>query len=189
MRVVSGQNKGLVLKSVPGKTTRPTSDKVKEAVFNMVGPYFKGGMMLDLYAGSGAMGIEAISRGMEKAVFVDRERKAVETVYTNIKAAGLEARAEVFRTEAHRALKALKKKSSQFRFIFLDPPYAKQKLNEELAFIDENELLQEDGFIVAEHSSKIFLESTFLNFSKQREETYGDTVITIFQSNRKEGSE
>ncbi|MDG0961887.1 RsmD family RNA methyltransferase, partial [Bacillus paranthracis] len=77
MRVVSGKCKGHPLKAVPGNTTRPTTDKVKESIFNMIGPYFDGGVALDLFGGSGGLGIEAISRGIDKAIFVDRDNKAI----------------------------------------------------------------------------------------------------------------
>src|SRR4051812_46718382 len=78
MRVISGSAKGRPLKAVPGKGTRPTTDKVKEAVFSMIGPYFDGGHLLDLFAGTGGLGIEALSRGMERAVFIDRDKKSVD---------------------------------------------------------------------------------------------------------------
>jgi len=180
MRIISGERKGLTLKSVPGTTTRPTADKVKESIFNMIGPFFQGGEMLDLYAGSGAIGIEAISRGMEKAVFVDREKKAVETIYSNLNKANLVDYAEVFRTDAQRALKAIKKNERSFDFIFLDPPYEKQQMILELVFIDKHNILKHDGFIVTEHSSKISLVDERIKFKMIRQEKYGDTTITIF---------
>ena len=85
MRVVSGICKGRALKAVPGNTTRPTTDKVKEALFNMIGPYFEGGIGLDLFAGSGGLGIEALSRGLDKVIFIDRDGKAIQTIHENIK--------------------------------------------------------------------------------------------------------
>ncbi|WP_420854662.1 16S rRNA (guanine(966)-N(2))-methyltransferase RsmD [Salipaludibacillus agaradhaerens] len=182
MRVISGKQKGTSLKSVPGHSTRPTTDKVKEAIFNMVGPYFNGGMMLDLYAGSGAMGIEALSRGMSKAVFVDRDRKAIETIYSNLKTVRCLEEAEVFKNEAKRALNAIKKKERQFDLIFLDPPYAKQTLADELAFIDTHNILLQGGYIVAEHSSKVLLDNHYKTFRQTKEERYGDTSVTIFKS-------
>ena len=83
MRVVAGQAKGLPLKAVPGKTTRPTTDKVKESIFNMIGPFFDGGTAVDLFAGSGGLGIEALSRGIEHAVFTDKDKKAIDTIQAN----------------------------------------------------------------------------------------------------------
>lgn len=182
MRIISGEKKGLTLKSVPGNTTRPTADKVKESIFNMIGPFFQGGEMLDLYAGSGAIGIEALSRGMDKVVFVDREKKAVETIYMNLDRSDLVDYAEVFRTDAHRALKAIKNNDRSFDFIFLDPPYAKQKIVSELMFIEEHNILKKDGYIVTEHASKISINDESVNFKIIRQETYGDTTITIFSS-------
>ena len=90
MRVVSGVCKGRPLKAVPGNTTRPTTDKVKEALFNMIGPYFEGGIGLDLFAGSGGLGLEALSRGLDKVVFVDRDTKAIQTIHENIQACKME---------------------------------------------------------------------------------------------------
>ncbi|MDQ0253840.1 16S rRNA (guanine(966)-N(2))-methyltransferase RsmD [Evansella vedderi] len=180
MRVISGKQKGLHIKAVPGQSTRPTTDKVKESIFNIVGPYFDGGTMLDLYGGSGSISIEALSRGMNKAIIVDRDRKAIETIYTNLKNCKLEGRAEVFRTESIRALKALQKKQSQFHFIFLDPPYQKHRLHDELAFIAEHNILAVDGMIVVEHASSVALNDTYGGLRKIREEQYGDTTITIY---------
>ena len=90
MRVVSGKCKGQSLKAVPGNSTRPTTDKVKEAIFNMIGPYFEGGLGLDLFAGSGGLGIEALSRGLERVIFVDRDKSAIGTIHDNLHKCGLE---------------------------------------------------------------------------------------------------
>lgn len=106
MRVISGTAKGRPLKAVPGTGTRPTTDKVKEAVFSMIGPYFDGGVVLDLFAGSGGLGIESLSRGSDKAVFIDLEPKSIEMIRANLKATGLDSKAEVFRNEAGRAPEA-----------------------------------------------------------------------------------
>jgi 16S rRNA (guanine(966)-N(2))-methyltransferase RsmD len=151
MRVVSGALKGRGLKAVPGVSTRPTTDKVKEAIFNMIGPYFKGGTGLDLFAGSGGLGIEGLSRGLEKVIFVDMDRKAIQTIQENIKACGLDEQSEVYRNEASRALKAVKKRDLKFDYIFLDPPYKKQQLIKLMEFITKEHLLKDQGVIVCEH--------------------------------------
>lgn len=114
MRVVSGSAKGRPLKAVPGTGTRPTTDKVKEALFSMIGPYFDGGVALDLFAGSGGLGIEALSRGMDKAVFIDMESKSIDVIKENLRKTGLEGQAEVFRNDAGRALKVLAKRGALF---------------------------------------------------------------------------
>ncbi|MFN7250961.1 MAG: 16S rRNA (guanine(966)-N(2))-methyltransferase RsmD [Anaerobacillus sp.] len=180
MRVISGTCKGRPLKPVPGQTTRPTTDKVKEAIFNIIGPFFEGGQGLDLYAGSGGLGIEALSRGMEKMVFVDQNPKAIEVVKLNLSACRFEGNAELYRNDAKRALKAVVKREIKFDVIFLDPPYAKQRLEEEIAFIAENELLSEGGIIVTEHDASIHLGQSIEGMICTRREKYGDTGISIY---------
>ena len=127
MRVVSGKCKGHPLKAVPGNTTRPTTDKVKESIFNMIG-YFDGGIALDLFGGSGGLGIEALSRGIDKAIFVDRDSKAIKVIHQNLESCRVQEQAEVYRNDAERAVKALIKREMSFDLILIDPPYKEQKL-------------------------------------------------------------
>ncbi|WP_026690019.1 16S rRNA (guanine(966)-N(2))-methyltransferase RsmD [Alteribacter aurantiacus] len=181
MRVISGEHKGVTLKAVPGDSTRPTTDKVKESIFNMIGPYFHGGRVLDLYGGAGGLGIETLSRGADHAVFVDKNFKAIQTIRSNIQACGLSQKAEVYKNDAKRALQALVKREKQFSYIFLDPPYAKQQLPLELAFISENHLLESSGTIVVEHDVRVSLDNQYGTLLKVREEKYGDTMIAIYQ--------
>lgn len=181
MRVVSGSCKGRPLKAVPGNTTRPTTDKVKEAVFNMIGPYFEGGTGLDLFAGSGGLGLEGLSRGLEKVIFIDREPKAIQTIHENIKACGFEEQSEVYRNDADRALKALIKRELQFDYIFLDPPYKKQQLVSLLEKINEQSLLSIDGTIVCEHSHDVVLPAEAGEMRQIRTEKYGIIAVTIYR--------
>lgn len=180
MRVVSGKFKGKSLKAVPSNSTRPTTDKVKEALFNMIGPYFEDGVCLDLFAGSGGLGLEALSRGMEYAVFVDRDGKAIGTIRANIEQCSAEQQCEVYRNDALRALKALKKRGMTFDCIFLDPPYKKQQLVLLLDTIDDFQLLKEDGIIVCEHSIDVHLPHEIGRLSQVRNENYGMITISIF---------
>jgi 16S rRNA (guanine966-N2)-methyltransferase len=180
MRVISGTKKGLQLKAVPGKDTRPTTDKVKESIFNMIGPYFEGGIALDLFAGSGGLGIEALSRGFDQVIFVDRDMKAIQTVKENLRSTGFAEAAEVYRNEAERALKAIVKRGIIFDSIFLDPPYKKQKLESMLQFIGEQSLLSIDGFIMCEHGSDVHLPDAAGPFERVRFETYGMISISIY---------
>lgn len=183
MRVVSGDCKGRPLKAVPGASTRPTTDKVKEAIFNMIGPYYEGGIALDLFAGSGGLGIEALSRGMDKAIFVDREFKAVSTVKENLRACGLEKKAEVYKNDSDRALKALIKREIVFDLVLLDPPYQKQKLVSILSVLTENGLLAEDAYIMCEHGSDVDLPDEVGNLIRRKFETYGSISISIYRLN------
>lgn len=180
MRVVSGTCKGRVLKAVPGNTTRPTTDKVKEAIFNMIGPYFDGGVALDLFAGSGGLGIEALSRGVEKVIFIDRDPKAIQTIRENLDACQFNEKTEVFRNDAERALKALIKREITFDFIFLDPPYKKQQLSSLMQKIDEHLLLHSNGLIVCEHSHEIELPYKVGDLTQWKHEKYGIIAVTIF---------
>lgn len=181
MRVVSGELKGRTLKAVPGTSTRPTTDKVKESLFNMIGPYFSGGLGLDLFAGSGGLGIEALSRGLEKVIFVDREGKAIHIINENLKSCDLEDRAEVYRNDAIRALKAIQKREINFNYIFLDPPYKKQQLVKLLEMIDKEKLVHEDGVIVCEHASDIQLPEGIGALKQVRNEKYGIIGITLYK--------
>src|SRR5690625_234062 len=126
MRIISGTNRGLKLKAVPGKNTRPTSDKVKESLFNMIGPYFSGGTCLDLFAGSGSLGLEAISRGIEHATFIDKNGLAIKTIHDNIHKLRAEDKTEVIRVDALRGLQLLSEKDIAYSLIFIDPPYEVQ---------------------------------------------------------------
>lgn len=116
---------GRPLKTLEGKTTRPTSDKVRGAIFNMIGPYFEVGRVLDLYAGSGGLSIEAVSRGMSSAVLVERDRKAQTIVAENIQMTKEVGKFQLLKMDAERALEQV---SGEFDLVFLDPPYAKEQI-------------------------------------------------------------
>jgi 16S rRNA (guanine966-N2)-methyltransferase len=180
MRVVSGLCKGRPLKAVPGNSTRPTTDKVKEAIFNMIGPYFEGGSGLDLFAGSGGLGIEALSRGLEKVIFIDRDAKAIHIIYDNIKTCGFENATEVYRTDADRALKALIKRNMKFDYIFLDPPYKKQQLVSLMEYMDKHNIINDNGIVVCEHSFDIKLPHTVGSLAQIKHEQYGIIAVTIY---------
>ncbi|WP_246940261.1 16S rRNA (guanine(966)-N(2))-methyltransferase RsmD [Bacillus pinisoli] len=181
MRVVSGKCKGHPLKAVPGQSTRPTTDKVKEAIFNIIGPYFEGGLGLDLFGGSGGLGIEAISRGLDKVIFVDIDQKAIHTIKLNVDSCRLKDQVEIYRNEAEKALKVLIKRELSFDYIFLDPPYHKQKLTSLLSIIDSHHILNEQGKVIVEHSTDVELPETIGELLLTRSEKYGITAISIYQ--------
>ena len=141
MKIVSGIYGGRPLKTLEGKTTRPTSDKVRGAIFNMIGPYFEGGRVLDLYAGSGGLSIEAVSRGMSSAVLVERDRKAQTIVAENIRMTKEVGKFQLLKMDAERALEQV---SGEFDLIFLDPPYAKEQIVADIEKMAEKELFSED---------------------------------------------
>ncbi len=122
MRIIAGTARGIRLAPVP-RGVRPTSDRVRESVFNSLGQFFEGGCVLDLYAGTGALGIEALSRGCERAVFVERDRRALAAIRNNLRRTGFEARAEIARGDVGRVLDRMLTDRRLFNLIFLDPPY------------------------------------------------------------------
>jgi len=154
MRVIAGEFKGRKLKAVPGMNTRPTSDKVKEAVFHMMGPFFRGGTCLDLFAGSGSLGIEALSRGIDHVTFVDKSSQAIKCIYQNLEFIR-NTDSNIFRNDAFRAIKIMAKKEMKFNLILLDPPYDKINVNLLLSELCKHELLSIEGMIYVEHRANI----------------------------------
>lgn len=182
MRVVAGKRKGHPLKAVAGEKTRPTTDKVKEAVFQSIGPFFDGGSVLDLFAGSGSLGIEALSRGMDKAIFVDKHPKAIHTIKENLKAVKLENQAEVYKNDALRAIKILAKRRTAFDLILIDPPYQLLDytlLVEELMGLG---LIKEGGIIYCEHDPEDDIPMETEQLKVLNKKNYGKTIaVTIYQ--------
>ncbi len=187
MRVISGERKGMPLKAVNGMTTRPTTDKVKESLFNILGPYFDGGTALDLFAGSGGLGIEALSRGMNKAIFIEKDGRAFQNLKENIAKCRYENCTEAYRNDAIRALKILIKKEVQADLIFLDPPYKKHQYYKMVEDLVANGVISNSGTIVCEHDTETNLPNQFLNFHKVREEKYGGTIISFYRLAEGEG--
>ncbi|GEK57300.1 16S rRNA (guanine(966)-N(2))-methyltransferase RsmD [Marinococcus halophilus] len=181
MRVIAGDFKGRRLKAVPGTGTRPTSDKVKEALFHKLGPFFSDGeTVLDLFAGTGNLGIEALSRGCSSAVFVDKAQTAVKTVRSNIDALNLGERAEVYRSEASKAIDRLESRGRSFDLVFFDPPYAEEKAEQLVGKLLNCSMLKENGMLIWEHAAAkaaAFDE----RLSVFAEKNYGDTTLTILQ--------
>ncbi|WP_281267679.1 16S rRNA (guanine(966)-N(2))-methyltransferase RsmD [Streptohalobacillus salinus] len=187
LRVVAGEHKGRKLNTVANKLTRPTSDKVKEALFNRIGPFFNGGVALDLFAGSGGLGIEALSRGIDKVIFVDQQLQAIQKVKENLTSLALNERAEVYRNDAFRALKALGKREIIFDYIFLDPPYKQDFYDKILEALTKYNLTNENTLLILEHDTSVVLPEIIHGFKQLRSEKYGGiTVISLYQ---KEGND
>ncbi|MFO3688185.1 16S rRNA (guanine(966)-N(2))-methyltransferase RsmD [Staphylococcus felis] len=177
MRVISGKHKSKILETLSGRHTRPTMDKVKEGIFNSL--YDVSGIGLDLFAGSGGLGIEALSRGMDKVIFVDQNIRAVQIINQNLKKLDLISQAEVYKTNANRALKALHKREVQFDIIFLDPPYEKGLIDKALKKIHEFDLLKNDGIIVCEYSHREVIDTAL--FEEVKRYHYGLTDICVLK--------
>lgn len=178
MRVISGTARGLKLNTPSGMETRPTLDRVKEAVFSMLLPYLNGAVVLDLFAGSGALGIEALSRGADKSVFVDNSEAAIKSINTNIKSAKFSEYAAIYKTNA---VNFLQNCSQKFDIIFLDPPYAKGLYNNILHLIETNRILKDDGLIVVEWDFETGFTDNYGSFEVFKEKKYGRVGITVLK--------
>lgn len=178
MRVISGSARGRALHAVPGMDTRPTTDKVKESVFNILQFHVLDASMLDLFAGTGQMGIEALSRGAAHAVFVDHAAKAISTIKKNIAAARVHDRAQVIQAEYAEALERLH--GQKFDIIFLDPPYGGEQLNSALKMLELFDILSVNGIIICESS----VEDTVVcpdSYTVRKTYRYGTICLTAIQ--------
>ncbi|HEL1619242.1 TPA: 16S rRNA (guanine(966)-N(2))-methyltransferase RsmD [Streptococcus suis] len=177
MRIVSGNYGGRPLKTLEGKTTRPTSDKVRGAMFNMIGPYFDGGRVLDLYAGSGGLSIEAISRGMEAAVLVERDRRAQAIIRDNIRMTKEDSKFQLLAMEAKQALAHL---SGPFDLVFLDPPYAAEDIVADIIELSQRQLLSQDVMVVCETDKAVSLPEEIAELGIWKEKIYGISKVTVY---------
>ena len=182
MRVVAGERKGMPLKVVDGNTTRPTIDKVKESIFSMIGPFFQGGIAVDLFAGSGGLGIETLSRGADQAIFVEKDNRAYSVLKENIKKCRYEDVTEVYRNDATRAVKALLKRDIKIDYLFLDPPYHKTEYYDLVTALVEGDKLAEDAIILCEHDKKVKLPESYGPYTCVRQELYSSTIISIYRN-------
>ena len=178
MRVITGKARGVVLKTPDGMKTRPTSDRVKEALFSIIQFDIPNAKVLDLFAGTGQLGIEALSRDAKYAVFVDELDQACKLISDNLKKTKLENYARVIRSDYEIFLKNCKEK---FDIIFLDPPYAEKFLENALNFITEIDILQSGGIIVTERPAGKELVCDFPGYSRSKDYKYSNTVLTIFR--------
>ncbi len=180
MRVIAGKFRSRQLKSVDSSLTRPTTDKNKENLFNIIGPYFDGGIALDLFAGSGGLGIEAVSRGIEQLYSVDKQYKAFQTIKDNIKTLKIEDQCFVYKADYKQVLDNLKDKGIVFDLVFLDPPYG-LKINEDIiTFMHENKMLNQDAIIVIEDLNEEKIEISH-PYTLKREVVYGITTLQILR--------
>jgi 16S rRNA (guanine966-N2)-methyltransferase len=180
LRVISGKYKGHPLKAVSGSNTRPTTDKVKEAIFQVIGPYFEEGIGLDLFAGSGGLGIEAISRGASKMIFVDRHMGAIQTIRENLKSLKIEDLAEVYRTDALRALKAAAKRELVFDWVFLDPPYEKVSFEKIFEALHELNLVKPGSLLICEHPPHQAVPTDLEAFEQYKFVSYGNAIAVSY---------
>ena len=183
MRVISGTARGRKLKELQGMETRPTTDKVKESLFNIIQFEIEGRRVLDLFGGTGQLGVEALSRGAERCTFVDQRREAVSLIRENLKLCGLSERSRVVQGEA---LSFLASCGEKFDVILLDPPYEGELLSRAVEAITRFDILSEHGIMVCESAADRLLPQVAPPYEQGREYRYGKIKLTIF---RRGGSE
>ena len=178
MRVITGKARGVQLKTPEGLQTRPTTDRVKEALFSIIQFDVPGTRVLDLFGGTGQLGIEALSRGAKSAVFVDASDAACKLIRENLKRTKLENDAKVIRSDY---LEYLRRCHETFDVIFLDPPYAEVFLENSLNCITEIDILQTNGIIVTERPLEKELPWDFPGYTRSKDYKYGKTLITLYR--------
>ncbi|MDI3327113.1 MAG: 16S rRNA (guanine(966)-N(2))-methyltransferase RsmD [Alicyclobacillaceae bacterium] len=186
MRVIAGTLRGRILDSVPGRETRPTSDRVKEAMFSILGGYLAGGTVLDGFAGTGALGIEALSRGADRAVFVEKAPAALRVLRKNLAACRLEERSVVMPMDWSRALSRLasslpRRDADLFRWVFLDPPYRLGGIPTYLEMLECYQLIAPDAVAVAETAADTELPERIGGWLRWKRARYGDTALTFYR--------
>lgn len=180
MRIIAGTARGRRLKAVKGMNTRPTADRVKESLFNIISPVIRDAVVLDLFAGTGNFGCEALSRGAGLVFFVDNSGLSIKTIKYNVNNLGFAGRARVYKMNVTAFLKGRGSKGPVFDLIFMDPPYGKELLVPTIELISEVNILGDDGMIIAEHLTMDNLPQSIGQLYIQRQKTYGTTAVTFY---------
>lgn len=178
MRVITGSARGVQLKTPDGLVTRPTTDRVKEAMFSIIHFEIPGAAVLDLFGGTGQLGIEALSRGAKSAVFVDAGESACRMIRENLKRTRMEGQGRVIRSDY---LDFLSRTKEQFDIILLDPPYAEVFLENALKRITEIDILRSGGIIMTERPLGKELPWEFPGYERSRDYKYGKTLLTVYR--------
>lgn len=181
MRVISGEAKGLRLKAPADNRIRPTADKTKEALFDIIGEEVRGARVLDLFAGTGNLGIEALSRGARRALFVDTAKRAVAIIRANVGRVKYGDRCEVWQADAFSALSRLGRMGRRFDIVFCDPPYGHQFAERSLNFLALGHLVENDGLVAMEHHWKDKLPQRVGTLLMLDERCFGDTAVTFYR--------
>lgn len=182
MRVIAGKYGSRPLRSLRGMLLRPSSDRLREALFNILGPTVEGSLVVDVFAGTGAVGIEALSRGAREVIFIERHAAAAALVRRNLSSLGIERDAEVLAVDAVCGLEQLEARHLLADFVFLDPPYEnKEDYDEALDFLDGSRLLAPAGWVIAEHSRRHSLPDRLTRLERTRLVKLGDAALSFYR--------
>ena len=182
MRIIGGTARGRRLKAPKGSTIRPTADRVREALFNILPRDWSGQRVLDLFAGSGSLSLEALSRGAASALLVDESTEAAGLIRRNLQTLGFTDRARIWSQPVSKALGRLADEGAAYDVVFLDPPYDDGWVEKTLATISRGAMLGAGGIAVAEHSVRERVEERYGEFARRDCRQYGDTVLSFFES-------
>ena len=181
MRVISGRARGKRLKAPAGHHTRPITDMIKEALFNVLGTRVPGCSFLDLFAGSGAVGIEALSRGAERVVLVDNNGLAVRTIKENLIACGFASGFEIYRNDVLRAISMLAHRDQQFDLVYIDPPFTREDLfSPVMEKLGCSTIVDQQGLVIIRMPRKMGLPATFGCLKAYRTDTYGESTLSYY---------
>ena len=181
MRVIAGKYRSRRLKGPGNLRLRPTSDRLRETLFNVLGPSVEDSLFVDLYAGTGAIGIEAISRGARETIFIESHAACVQLVRQNIEALGIRRGVEVIEADAVKGLKNLASRHLVADFIFLDPPYEGEEQLRGLEFLDESHLVAPYGLVIVEHHRSMELPERFDRLECTRLLEQGDAAFSFYR--------
>ena len=180
MRVIGGDAKGRRIKVPKGKEVRPTAARVKEALFNILARDLSGAKVLDLFAGTGSLSIEALSRGAEEVILIDSSQESGKAIRENLRKLGLCGRSKVWVAPVFRALRLLSRRKEKFDCIFLDPPYENHWVGKTVEIIASGNLLRDQGIVVAEHSVREAVLPRYRGLALRDQRRYGTTLLSFF---------
>lgn len=180
MRITSGELKNRRIKSREGRETRPTLERIKEAIYSIIGEKIVDAKFLDLYAGTGNMTFEGISRGAKRAIMIEQDKEAVRIIIENVNHLGIENKCRAYKNDVFRAVEILSRKNEKFDIIFIDPPYKENISTKTIEKIFENNLLEEDGIIISEHSVYEKMPDKIGNFVKYDERNYNKKIVSFY---------
>ena len=181
MRIIAGTVRGRRLIAPKSDAIRPTADRVRETIFNVLGQSLDGQIILDLFAGTGALGLEALSRGADRAVLIDKDRKATELCRANAEMLGFTGRVRILSMPVARALKLLARESAKFDLVFADPPYVAKAAADTVVAVEAAELLTPGGMLCVERDKRESVPDAVARLSKIDERRFGDTVVSIYR--------
>lgn len=182
MRIISGTYRGLRLKTLKGGFLRPTSDQMRETLFNVLGDSVRGALFLDAYAGSGAVGIEALSRGAKHVTFLESHRQAAEIIRQNLQSLGVGSGFRILRADVRRGIEELEGEGAQFGLVFLDPPYAEiGEYHYILRRLGRSSALSDACTVIAEHSHRTRLEDRYGSLVLTRRLRHGESQLTLYR--------